>query len=180
MARCSICYTLIQPTDPTHPCPECQQQYHETCWSEIGGCGTYGCKSAAVAQKPPVPVLVGSGWGDSKDCPVCHKAISASLLICRVCNSTFPWAEPMTPEEYADWRAGEQQVASAKKILVTLFLFSIAGVTAPLAGPAAGLYAYRKRGLLAGAHGTFLALGVGSAALGACYLVLILLLALGK
>src|SRR5262249_44266427 len=63
MARCSICYTVIKESEAHTACPDCQTDYHSTCWKEIGGCGTYGCKKAAVAEKPAVPVLVGQGWG---------------------------------------------------------------------------------------------------------------------
>jgi RING finger family protein len=179
MARCSICYTLVKAGDAIHACPECRQEYHESCWSELGGCGTYGCAAAAVAEKPALPVLVGAGWGDSKTCPACRSPIGASLLVCS-CGARFPYADPMTPEEFGAFTGGQRSIATSKRALVVLFLLSIVGVTAPLAGPAAGLYAYRKRAQLAGAHGTFLALGVGSAALGSVYLVILLLLALGK
>ena len=50
---------------------------------------------------------------------------------------------------------------------------------APVVGPIAGVYAYRKRTLLAGTGGTYLAMGYGSAALGGCYLLLIAIIALG-
>jgi hypothetical protein len=179
MARCSICYTLVKTEDPTRACGECRQAYHETCWSELGGCATYGCSAAAIAEKPALPVLIGSGWGDSKPCPACHADIASSLLVCS-CGARFPWADAMTAGEYAAWKEGEAGIAASKRVLVFLFLFSIVGFTAPLAGPAAGVYAYRKRKDLAGAHGTFLALGVGSAALGGIYCLVLLLLALGK
>lgn len=60
-----------------------------------------------------------------------------------------------------------------------LFVLSLVGVTAPLAGPLAGLYAWFKRAVLAGTGGTYLAMGYGSAALGAIYTLLIVLIALG-
>jgi hypothetical protein len=179
MARCSICYTLVKPGDPVHACPECRQEYHETCWTELGGCGTYGCAAGAVADKPPLPVLVGAGWGDGKTCPACGAQIGASLLVC-ACGARFPWPEPMTPDEYRAYTADLRAIAVSKRVLVILFLLSIIGVTAPLAGSAAGFYAWRKRRQLGGAHGTFLALGAGSAALGSVYVIVILLLALGR
>jgi len=179
MARCSICYTLVKAGDPVHACPQCRQEYHESCWSELGGCGTYGCASAAVAEKPAPPVRVGTGWGDSKACPSCHAQIGASLLVCP-CGARFPWADPMTREEYDAFIADQQSISTAKTVLVVLFVLSVIGFAAPLAGPLAGLYAWRKRSELAGPQGTFLALGVGSAALGAVYCVVILLLVLGK
>jgi hypothetical protein len=179
MARCSICYTVVASGEPVTACPECQQDYHKQCWDEIGGCGSYGCKHAAVAEKPPLPVLVGAGWGDTKPCPHCDKAISSSLLVCS-CGARFPWADPMTREDYADWRGQQQAIAGARKLLIVLFVLSLIGVTAPVAGAIAGIYAWSRRGLLAGTGGTYLAMGYGSAAIGAFYTLLIVVAALGR
>lgn len=178
MARCSICYTILSQGEPVTTCPECQQDYHSSCWKEIGGCGSYGCKQAAVAQKPPVPVLVGAGWGDTKSCPSCRLDIGASLLVCS-CGARFPWADPMTPAEYAAWTAQQAGIKRSRRLLIALFIFSLFGITAPIAGPVAGLYAWLRRKRLAGTGGTYLAMGYGSAALGAVYVLLIALVALG-
>ena len=164
MARCSICYTVLTAIEPATQCPECQQDYHQSCWNEIGGCGSYGCKHAAIAEKPPLPVLVGAGWGDSKPCPVCLNEIGASLLVCR-CGAKFPWADPMTQDEFTAWRAAQNAISSARRWLILLFIFSLIGVTAPIAGAIAGVYAVVKRKPLAGSGGTYLAMGYGSAAL---------------
>jgi hypothetical protein len=178
MARCSICYTVLAHGEPVTSCPECQQDYHKSCWDEIGGCGSYGCKLAAVAQKPPLPVLVGAGWGDTKPCPKCSAEISSSLLICR-CGARFPWADPMTHADYAAWLDQQSALASARKILIALFILALVGVTAPIAGPIAGIYAWARRARLGGTGGTYLAMGYGSAAMGAVYTLLIVLIALG-
>ena len=42
MARCSICYTVIAEGEAPKSCPDCQVEYHLSCWDEIGGCGSYG------------------------------------------------------------------------------------------------------------------------------------------
>jgi hypothetical protein len=178
MARCSICYTILSQGEPSTACPECQQEYHASCWKEIGGCGSYGCKQAAVAQKPPVPVLVGTGWGDGKTCPACRRDIGSSLLVC-MCGARFPWADPMTTEEYADWQAKQAGIGRSRALLIVLFVLSLIGFTAPIAGPVAGIYAWLRRSRLAGTGGTYLAMGYGSAAIGAIYAILIVLVALG-
>lgn len=178
MARCSICYTVLAEGEPVTGCPECRQDYHKTCWDEIGGCGTYGCKQAAVAQKPPPPVVVGAGWGDTKPCPWCNEQINASLLVCS-CGARFPWADPMTVTEYATWKEEQAALAGYRKLLVLLFILSLVAVTAPIAGPIAGAFAYLRRKQLAGQNGTYLAMGYGSAALGGMYALLILAVALG-
>jgi hypothetical protein len=179
MARCSICHTLIQEADARADCPECQQEYHQSCWTELGGCGTYGCKKAAVAEKPPPPVLVGSGWGDTKECPSCGQNIGSSLLVCR-CSATFPYADPMTRAEYVVWCQKEQSIKSSKTTLLMMFIVSLFGITAPVTGPIAGFYAWYSREKLAGQNGTYLAIGYGSAGLGVVYGVILALLAVGK
>lgn len=178
MARCSICYTVIGTGEPITACPDCQTDYHKTCWDEIGGCGSYGCKKAAVAQKPPVPVLVGQGWGDTKECPACARQIGSSLLVCS-CGARFPWADPMTPAEYQASVQKDAAIKSARTALIWMFIGSLVGFTAPLVGPIAGFYAYRRREQLAGTGGTYLAMGYGSAALGGFYALLIAIIVLG-
>jgi hypothetical protein len=175
-ARCSICGTRIREAEAVKACPDCRQDYHQSCWDEIGGCATYGCKSAAVGEKPAPPEVVHAGWGDEKVCPVCEDTIASSLLVCP-CGARFPWADPMTREELDAWRARERSVESARKVLVALFILSVAGVGAPLCGPFAAYYAHKKRELLAGAHGVYLAMGYGSAALGVAYVGAALVLA---
>lgn len=178
MARCSICYTVIGQSEAPHQCPECKTDYHDSCWTEIGGCGTYGCKQAAVAQKPPPPVTVGQGWGDTKPCPSCNNQISSSLLVC-TCGAKFPWADPMTNAEYRGWMDKQDSIKTARTALIWMFVFSLFGFTAPVVGPLAGVYAVMKRKLLAGTGGTYLAMGYGSAAIGAIYITLIVATKLG-
>jgi len=173
MARCSICYTVIGEREPVTACPECRQDYHAMCWDEIGGCGTYGCERAKVAEKPPLPVLVGAGWGDEKPCPACDRPIGSSLLVCQ-CGARFPWADPMTAEDYQRWVGDRDRIASARRFLIVLFILSLAVVTAPVTGPVAGIYAFARRRELAGESGTYLAMGYGSAALGAAAAALVL------
>jgi len=180
MSRCSICYTMIKDAEAKTACPECQQDYHQSCWNEIGGCGTYGCKQAAVAEKPPVPVLVGQGWGDTKECPSCSRQIGSSLLVCG-CGARFPWADPMTHADYAQWSGDQQALASARTLLIWMFVLSLFVVWSPLTGGIAGLYAFFKRKrLAAGGGGPYLAMGYGSAAIGAIFTLLIVLVAIGK
>lgn len=178
MNRCSICHTLIRAEEPTHICPECQQQYHESCWDGIGGCATYGCTSVAPAQKPEVPVVVGAGWGDTKTCPSCGASIGSSLLVCG-CGASFPYADPLTRQEYDQWVAKQDAIRKSRLTLIGLFVLALVGIPAPVVGPIAGWYAYSKRKELEGTGGTYLAMGYGTAALGGTYAVIWLLLLLG-
>jgi hypothetical protein len=168
VARCSICGTRIRDDEQPRACPDCDQAYHEGCWDEIGGCATYGCKSAATPEKPP-PEPVHAGWGDEKVCPVCDDSIASSLLVCP-CGARFPWADPMTRAELDAWRAREREIQSAQRVLTILLVLSVAGVGAPICGPYAAHYAHARRAMLSGPNGVYLAMGYASAALGAAYI----------
>lgn len=178
MTRCSICKFTIEADDDTTICSTCNSQYHTVCWESIGGCAVYGCSSAAQAEKEPVLELVGKGWGDEKQCPSCSRMIPSSLLICS-CGAKFPWAEPMSRSAYHEWLRQEEIRAGKRNNLVWLFLASLLAVTAPITGAIAGFYAYRNRHELAGKYGAFLALGYGTALMGAVYSLIFLALLLG-
>ena len=179
MQRCSICKTLIQPSHVTTGCPYCHSAYHRECWQQLGGCATYGCSAAPVPEVVPLPTSVKGGWGDEKTCPQCGDNLPSSLLVCR-CGAHFPWADPMTTQEYETWVQEQERGALARKGMVVLFFVSLFGVFAPLTGAIAGIYAYRSRKILAGDAGSYLALGYGTAAIGFFYSLIFLLLYLGK
>ena len=48
---CPICQTAISAAEFIVTCPQCDQVHHRECWSEIGGCGTYGCEQAPAIDK---------------------------------------------------------------------------------------------------------------------------------
>ena len=178
MIRCSICHTKVADTDSKEDCPDCQQSYHAGCWIELGGCATYGCTRTPVAEKPAPIMGAGGGWGDSKSCPNCSASIGASRLVCS-CGAKFPYADPITSEEYHAWSSEQVSIKASKRVILGLFIGSIIGVTAPICGLLAGIFGYRKREQLAGEHGTYLALASGSAALGVVYSAAIAMIALG-
>jgi len=144
----------------------------------MGGCATYGCKAAAIAEKPPVATSVSRGWGDEKVCPACSSTLKASLLGC-ACGARFPWADPMTKEDYESW-VKERELQRDRRIqLIVLFVFTIMGLLAPISGTIAGIQAYRSRTLLVGEVGTYLALGYGAAVIGFVYTIVFVLLLFG-
>jgi hypothetical protein len=122
--------------------------------------------------------MVGGGWGDFKICPACHSRIGASLLVCS-CRATFPWATPMTPEQYAQWTADARAAKSLKTTVTVLFLLSLTGLLAPFLGLASFILARRGRKLLEGADGAFTALAWGNLVIGSTYALVFVLLAMG-
>jgi len=178
MARCSICQTLIRNDDEATACPECTQDYHRSCWDELGGCATYACGEAAPAEKPLPPASPKTGWGDVKTCPVCKRAIASSLLHCG-CGAEFPYADPMSLRAYRGWQEKERKRSGGRMALFWLFLVSLLGLPSPVTGAIAGVVAWRNRRRLAGSGGIYLAMGYGAAALGAVYTLFLLLLLIG-
>jgi hypothetical protein len=47
---CSICQAKIKLGEDLRICEHCRQPFHQTCWEENGGCGTYGCEGAKSAK----------------------------------------------------------------------------------------------------------------------------------
>jgi hypothetical protein len=85
----------------------------------------------------------------------------------------------MTGAEFARWRSEQEAIARSRQLLIALFVCSLIGVTAPISGPLAGIYAWLRRARLASTGGTYLAMGYGSAVIGVMYILLIGLSALG-
>ena len=81
MLRCMICHTLIRDGEETRECPECRETFHEACWTDLGGCASYGCGQATVAEKGPPARRLRTTWGDTKKCPSCGR----SLIVQREC-----------------------------------------------------------------------------------------------
>ncbi len=130
---CPICQTTIAADESVINCSACDQLHHDECWSEVGGCGTYGCTRAPVVEKvaPQIPTTV---WGDTKLCPMCGESIKAMALRCRFCSTDFDTTDPLTRADLKrqQVRAGEQQ--KLKTITLLLFVVGLIGLTAPLVG----------------------------------------------
>ena len=178
MARCTICHTLIKDADQTALCSDCDNVYHQSCWDEMGGCATYGCARAPVAEKTAPVSGQGRGWGDHKVCPACGGKIGSSLLACG-CGARFPYADPMSREAYAEYQQDLAARKRSRNLLLLLLFLTFAGLPGPVTGPLAGYYAYARRHLLTGQAGSYVALGIGTALLGLGYALVFSLLALG-
>jgi len=86
----------------------------------------------------------------------------------------------MTRSDYAQWTSNQQSLASARTLLIWMFILSLLVVISPVTGAIAGIFAFVKRKKLAGAGGPYLAMGYGSAAIGLVFTILIVLVNLGK
>lgn len=129
---CPICQTQIDSVEACVDCPECQQVHHRECWSEIGGCGTYGCRQAPAADKGEDAAAPQSAWGDTKECPVCGESIKAIALKCRYCDAEFDSVDPMTRGDLRRQARRDDELKNIRNSTVAVFVVSLFGCPAPL------------------------------------------------
>ncbi len=130
---CQICQTAIGAEEGFVNCPQCEQSHHSECWSEIGGCGTYGCTQAPAIDKSESAFQAPlTAWGDTKKCPACKEQIKSIALKCRHCGTEFKTVDPLTMSDLKRQRREERELGSFRGMVVGLFIASLIGCIAPL------------------------------------------------
>jgi hypothetical protein len=175
-AVCPICQTRVKPGEAVISCPECDQTHHRECWTEVSGCGTYGCKQAPSLEKTEVAEAPLSAWGDTKKCPACGEKIKAIALRCRFCQTEFDRVDPMTVKDLTRQAQRDVSLETSKKVTVGLFVVSvIIPCVAPLMIAASLAWVLPKRKELNRAGPIYTVMGYASIVLSGIYSVLILL-----
>lgn len=174
-ATCPICQTTIAPGEFLVTCPKCDQVHHRECWSEIGGCGTYGCaqapaldKSAATATAPL------TAWGDTKKCPMCGETIKSIALRCRYCDTDFDTADPLSIKDLHRQSERDMSLKKLQQSTVTIFVVSILGCVAPIIGLIGLAYFLPKREQLARCGPLYQVMALASLILSGVYTILLL------
>ena len=140
---CSICQAPFMQDDHVVACRGCDAHYHEECWNEIRGCGTYGCKYARVSDKAPSQNETDmTYWGQrTKPCPACKEVININELTCPFCHEKFDTIAPLTEKDIRKQEIEEpQDIRDSRIIAVIIFAAGLLGVTAPFALAIGGIW----------------------------------------
>ena len=169
-ATCQICQTAISPGEGYVNCPQCDQSHHCECWSEIGGCGTYGCTQAPAIDKSESAFQAPlTAWGDTKTCPACKETIKSISLKCRHCGTDFKTVDPLTMSDLKRQRRENREIGSFQNIVIWLFVASLVGCIAPLVLPTALIYLLPKRDKLRRAGPQYMVMGYAALVISALW-----------
>jgi hypothetical protein len=174
-AMCPICQTAIAAGEAIVTCSGCDQIHHQECWTEIGGCGTFGCKQAPAVDKPEQsPHAPLTAWGDAKKCPACGETIKSIAVRCRYCGTNFDSVDPMSTGDLRRQAVAKSELDSFKKQVIALFVASILGCLAPIIAIIAPIYLLPRRTKLAKSGPLFTIMGWTSIILSWIYSLLML------
>ena len=157
---CQICQTAIGPEEGFVNCPKCEQSHHAECWSEIGGCGTYGCTQAPAIDKSESAFQAPrSAWGDTKTCPACKEEIKSIALKCRHCGTEFKTVDPQTMSDLKRQKRESRELGTFQSLVVGLFVASLIGCIGPLVLLVALIYLVPRRDKLRQAGPQYMVMG---------------------
>jgi uncharacterized paraquat-inducible protein A len=174
-ATCPICQTTVQPGEPMLVCPACDQVHHRDCWTDVGGCATYGCENAPQLDKAAPVETPRSAWGETKKCPACGETIKSIAIRCRFCGTEFETADPLSLKDLRKQIKKGERLQATRTLAIFVFILSILGCLAPVIAIAATAYLIVQREVIAKAGPSYLVMGYSAMGISYLYSVLWLL-----
>jgi hypothetical protein len=171
-ATCPVCQSVVASHEAVLACPTCDQVHHRDCWTEVGGCATYGCDNAPKSDKIAPAEAPRSAWGDTKKCPACGEKIKSIALRCRYCGTDFETVDPLTLKDLRGQVVKEERLQATRIAVIVLFVLSILGCPAPVLSIVAPCYVFLKRRTIARAGPTYLVMGYSAIGISFLYLIL--------
>ena len=95
---CKLCQDAIVSGDRVTTCPKCGSQYHNQCYSMLGGCASAECKAAALRPAPrsaapgppaaetPITLAPREKRAAVRRCGACGTQVSRGSLVCPQCG----------------------------------------------------------------------------------------------
>jgi len=174
-ATCPICQSAVGPDEAVLVCPTCEQVHHRECWTDVGGCATYGCDNAPRSEKAAPAQAPLSAWGDTKKCPACGEKIKSIALRCRYCGTDFDTVDPLTLKDLRGQAVKEERLQATRTLVIVLFVLSILGCPAPIVAIVAPCYVVMKRQTITRAGPTYLVMSYSAIAISLLYSILLVL-----
>ncbi len=160
---CQICHSPIGPEESFVNCPKCDQVHHRECWSEIGGCGTYGCEQApAIDKNESTAQAPLTAWGDTKKCPACKEEIKSIAVKCRYCGTEFDTVDPMSLADLKYRAEKKDGLNTFRKFVIGVFVGSLIGCLAPITLIVAAVGVMSQREKLSKAGPLYVVMGYAS------------------